>query len=48
MADEMFIYSSDWTHQTLDPPTWFYTSRAFDEHTREQILSENATDILDI
>ncbi|ELY62005.1 amidohydrolase family protein [Natronococcus jeotgali] len=48
LADEMFIYSSDWPHQTLDPPTWFYTSRAFDEHTRERILSGNAREILDI
>lgn len=48
MASDMFIYSSDWPHQTLDPPTWFYTSRAFDEYTREQILSGNAKDILNI
>ncbi|QIO24931.1 amidohydrolase family protein [Haloarcula sp. JP-L23] len=46
LADDMFIYSSDWPHQTLDPPTWFYTSRAFDEDTRQSILHENAEEIL--
>ncbi|MFB6097175.1 MAG: amidohydrolase family protein [Haloferacaceae archaeon] len=48
MAEDTFIYSSDWPHQTLDPPTWFYTSRAFDEDMRTAILSENATDILNL
>jgi len=48
MADDTFIYSSDWPHQTLDPPTWFYTSSAFDDETRDSILSENAMDILNI
>jgi predicted TIM-barrel fold metal-dependent hydrolase len=48
MAEDMFIYSSDWPHQTLDPPTWFYTSNAFDEGMRESILSGNALDILNI
>lgn len=48
LADEMFVYSSDWPHQTLDPPTWFYTSRAFDENLRENILNGNAAEILDI
>ncbi|WP_246310445.1 amidohydrolase family protein [Halorarum halophilum] len=46
LADEMFIYSSDWPHQTLDPPTWFYTSRAFDDELRQSILSKNAEEIL--
>jgi predicted TIM-barrel fold metal-dependent hydrolase len=48
MAEDMFIYSSDWPHQTLDPPTWFYTSKAFDDEARESILSGNALDILNI
>ena len=47
-AESMFTYSSDWPHQTLDPPTWFYTSRAFDDDTREAILHGNALEILDI
>ncbi|WP_096391294.1 amidohydrolase family protein [Halopenitus persicus] len=46
MAEDMFIYSSDWPHQTLDPPTWFYTSNAFDDDTREAVLHENAEEIL--
>jgi predicted TIM-barrel fold metal-dependent hydrolase len=48
LADEMFVYSSDWPHQTLDPPTWFYTSNAFDEDRRERILSKNARELVDI
>lgn len=48
LADEMFVFSSDWPHQTLDPPTWYYNSRAFDEQTKQQILSGNARDILNI
>jgi predicted TIM-barrel fold metal-dependent hydrolase len=48
MAEDMFIYSSDWPHQTLDPPTWFYTSNAFDDEMRESILSGNAESILEI
>lgn len=47
LAEDMFIYSSDWPHQTLDPPTWFYTSRAFDDDDlRTSILSGNAEEIL--
>jgi predicted TIM-barrel fold metal-dependent hydrolase len=48
MAEDVFLYSSDWPHQTLDPPTWFYTSRAFDEDLRRSILCENAEEILGI
>ncbi|SEH65621.1 Amidohydrolase [Halopenitus malekzadehii] len=49
-AEEMFVYSSDWPHQTLDPPTWFYTSRAFsdDEDLRNAVLHGNADEILNI
>lgn len=46
LAEDMFVYSSDWPHQTLDPPTWFYTSRAFDEDLRQSVLHENAKEIL--
>lgn len=48
MAADMFTYSSDWPHQTLDPPTWFYTNRALseDEELRDRILSKNAEEIL--
>ncbi len=48
MAADTFVYSSDWPHQTLDPPTWFFTSRAFrdDPELRDAILSENAYEIL--
>lgn len=48
MANDTFVYSSDWPHQTLDPATWFFTNRALsgDEELRENILSENARDIL--
>ena len=48
MAEDTFLYSSDWPHQTLDPATWFFTSRAFrdDQELRDAILHENAHDIL--
>jgi len=47
-AEHTFLYSSDWPHQTLDPPTWFFTSRAFREDTelRDAILHRNAEEIL--
>jgi len=48
MAEDMFVYSSDWPHQTLDPPTWFYTTNTFDQETRDAILHENANEILNI
>ena len=47
-AGEMFTYSSGWPYRTLDPPTWFYTSRAFDDDSREDILHGNALDVLEI
>ena len=47
MAEDTFIYSSDWPHQTLDPATWAYTSPAFkDDDLREAVLSQNALDVL--
>ena len=52
MAEDTFVYSSDWPHQTLDPPTWFYTNRAFTgedgEELRDAILNDNAREILNI
>lgn len=48
MAEDMFLYSSDWPHQTLDPPTWFYTSNVFDEGLRSRILNDNAESILSL
>ncbi|MDY6765548.1 MAG: amidohydrolase family protein [Halobacteria archaeon] len=48
MAEDVFVYSSDWPHQTLDPPTWAFQSRAFDEELRSKILRENAQEILGI
>jgi predicted TIM-barrel fold metal-dependent hydrolase len=48
MAGDTFLYSSDWPHQTLDPPTWFFTSRAFtdNQELRDDILHRNAREIL--
>lgn len=48
MAEDMFVYSSDWPHQTLDPPTWFYTSGAFDEELTQRILHKNAQELIGI
>jgi hypothetical protein len=47
-AEEMYTHSSDRSYRTLDPPTWFYTWRAFDDDSWEDILHGNALDVLDI
>ena len=48
MVGDTFVYSSDWPRQTLDPPTWFFPSRAFRDDTelRDRILHQNARDII--
>jgi predicted TIM-barrel fold metal-dependent hydrolase len=48
MAEDTFVYSSDWPHQTLDPPTWFFTNRAFgdDEELRDRVLHGAARELL--
>jgi len=48
LAEDTFLYSSDWPHQTLDPPTWFFTSSAFreDQELRDAVLHGNAASIL--
>ena len=48
MAEDMFIYSSDWPHQTLDPATWAFESNAVDEPTRDAILHGNAEEIFGV
>lgn len=48
MAQNMFVYSSDWPHRTLDLPTWYYTSRAFDKELRQSILHDNAEETLNL
>lgn len=48
MAEDTFLYSSDWPHQTLDPATWAYNNNAFDEQLRNSILHENAEELLGI
>ena len=48
MAEEMFLYSSDWPHQTLDPATWAFANRAFDEDLRTAVLHENAAELFGI
>lgn len=48
MAEDTFLYSSDWPHQTLDPPTWAYTSNALDDDLRARVLSENAEELFGI
>lgn len=41
-AEDMFIYSSDWPHVTLDPPKWVFDSSVVDDDLRECILHRNA------
>jgi len=49
MAEDTFIYSSDWPHQTLDPATWAYTSPAFkNDELRERVLHKNAAELFGI
>lgn len=48
MAEDMFLYSSDWPHQTLDPATWAFDNNAVDEATRKAILHENAEELFNI
>lgn len=48
MAEDTFLYSSDWPHQTLDPANWAFTNPAFDEGLRKAILHENAEELLGI
>lgn len=48
MAENMFLYSSDWPHQTLDPATWAYTNRGIDEDMKNAILHENAEELFGI
>ncbi|MFC7216095.1 amidohydrolase family protein [Saliphagus sp. GCM10025334] len=48
MAEDTFLYSSDWPHQTLDPATWAFGNSAFDENLRNKVLHENAEELLGI
>jgi Predicted metal-dependent hydrolase of the TIM-barrel fold len=48
MAEDTFLYSSDWPHQTLDPATWAFTNSAFDENLRNSVLHENAEELFGI
>jgi len=48
MAEDTFLYSSDWPHQTLDPATWAFTNSAFDENLRNAVLHENAAELFGI
>ena len=48
MAEDTFLYSSDWSHQTLDPATWAFNNPAFDDNLRKAILHENAEEIFGI
>ena len=31
MAEDTFLYSSDWPHQTLDPATWAFNNSALND-----------------
>lgn len=48
MAEDTFLYSSDWPHQTIDPATWAFDNPAFDEKLQEAILHQNAAELLGI
>lgn len=43
-AEEMFIYSSDWPHVTLDPPKWVFNSSYVGDEFRKRVLHKNAAD----
>lgn len=44
-AEEMFLFSTDWPHMTVDTPDWVFDQRAIDEEMAEQICHGNAEDV---
>lgn len=47
-AGETFLYSSDWPHNTFDPPNWLFENRGIDDETRAQICHGNAREAFGI
>lgn len=46
-AEDMLLYSSDWPHYTMDPPSWTFDVPLEDD-VRDQILHGNAQRIFDL
>lgn len=44
-AEDMFVFSTDWPHGSLDTPKWVFENSAVDEDLRAAILYENAAEL---
>lgn len=44
-AEEMYLFSSDWPHGTVDAPNWLFQNSKIDDDMRAQIAHENAKDV---
>lgn len=47
-ASETFLYSSDWPHNTFDPPNWLFNNRGIDKETRSKICHGNSKEVFGI
>ena len=47
-ASETFLYSSDWPHNTFDPPNWLFNNRGIDSDMRSRICHGNAQEVFGI
>lgn len=44
-AQEMFVFSTDWPHGSVDSPAWVVEHRGIDEDVQSAIYHENAEDL---
>jgi predicted TIM-barrel fold metal-dependent hydrolase len=44
-ADEMYMFSSDWPHGTVDAPNWMFENNKIDDSLRSRIAHENAAEV---
>jgi len=45
-AEEMFMFSTDWPHNAMDPTDWLYDTPGVDSDLRKRIFHENALEVL--
>lgn len=44
-AEEMYMFSSDWPHGTVDAPNWMFDNNKIDDSLRASIAHENAAKV---
>lgn len=44
-ADEMYLFSTDWPHGTVDAPNWLFENNKIDDSLRARIAHENAESV---